>query len=111
MAWNFLELVEDVNALVAASHAKPQLIFKHSTRCSISTGAKSRLDDGLEEMGERFDLHFLDLLQHRDISNFIASELSVPHESPQVIVIHEGKAVYDLSHYRIAPSTLMEASL
>ena len=111
MAWKNLESTNDVDAAVKASHTKPQLIFKHSTRCSISTGAKFRMDGGLEELGERFDLHFLDLLQHRDISSFIASELGVPHESPQAIVIHEGKAVYNLSHFRIAPSALLAVSL
>ena len=42
--------------------------------------------------------YFLDLIAHRDISNEIANRFGVTHQSPQLILIKEGKAVYNVSH-------------
>jgi len=73
----------------------PTLLFKHSTRCPISAGA-------LEEM-EAFggDVVYLDLIAHRDVSNEIARRLGVQHESPQLILVKEGRAAAVLNHDEI----------
>ena len=78
------------------SNARPQQIFKHSTRCSISSMAKNRLDRSFRPDG--IDFYFLDLIKHRNISNKISQEFNVYHESPQVLVIKNGKSIYDQSH-------------
>lgn len=108
MAWNILETTAGVEEIRKASHARPQLIFKHSTRCGISAGAKRRMEGGLGDLAERFELHFLDLINHRDVSNEVAQLLGVHHESPQVIVVEKGEATFHTSHGIISPSFILE---
>lgn len=96
---NWRELVDlgQLNEIINESTEQPVIIFKHSTRCSISRFA-------LKQFESEFDLedkvipYYLDLLNHRDISNEIASRFGVFHQSPQLILIQEGKATYDTSH-------------
>jgi len=76
-------------------------IFKHSTRCSISTMAKNRLERGVEDVGE-IPFYYLDLLKFRNISNKIEEILEVRHQSPQLIVVKNGEVVYHASHNSIS---------
>jgi bacillithiol system protein YtxJ len=75
------------------------LLFKHSTRCSISTVALERLNKS--SLSDRVPAYLLDLLSYREISNAIATRLQVPHESPQVLLIKNGECFYDESHLSI----------
>jgi bacillithiol system protein YtxJ len=86
-----------LDEIVAFSSQKPVVIFKHSTRCSISRMALKQFENEFN-MGDTVDVYFLDLLEHRDISNEIASRFGVYHQSPQLLLIKEGKCVYDVSH-------------
>lgn len=78
-----------------SSHS-PQVIFKHSSRCSISSVARNRLDRAEAPQGINF--YFLDIINHRNISNKIAQDFNVHHESPQVLIINNGICVYNESH-------------
>ncbi|RYY71827.1 MAG: bacillithiol system redox-active protein YtxJ [Chitinophagaceae bacterium] len=100
MNWNPLNEVAQLEAIKKDSFEQPQVIFKHSTRCSISSMAKNRLDRSDAPAGINF--FYLDLIAHRDISNKIAEDFSVEHESPQVLVIRNGECVYDESHSGIS---------
>ncbi|MGZ3884836.1 MAG: bacillithiol system redox-active protein YtxJ [Bacteroidia bacterium] len=73
------------------------LIFKHSTRCGISAMALNRLESKWPDPGP-FPCYFLDLLKHRDISDRIAAEFNVAHQSPQVLLIRNGICIYHSSH-------------
>ncbi len=86
----------DLQKIDEDSYTKPQVIFKHSTRCSISVMAKARLDKSLPNT--QIDTHYLDLLNFRNLSNSIAEKYSVYHESPQVLLIVNGQCLYDESH-------------
>ena len=96
---NWIELTDlgQLNEIMDLSHEQPVAIFKHSTRCSISRMA-------LKQFENEFDLegsvtpYFLDLLNHRDISNEIATRFEVYHQSPQLLLIKEGNSIYDASH-------------
>ena len=90
------------------SKTKPQLIFKHSTRCSISSVAKSRLERGTAPAD--IDFYYLDLIKHRDISAKVAEVFAVYHESPQVLLIKNGECVYDESHSGISMDDIAEQS-
>lgn len=91
------------------SHNVPCLIFKHSTRCSISTTAKARLERTWQLDSAHVHTYYLDLLDHRPISNHITETFGVQHESPQVLLIIKGECVYDESHNAIsAPDILAE---
>lgn len=83
------------------------MVFKHSTRCSISSAAKHRLEAQLDDLGAELDLHFLDLILHRDVSNAVAARFGVTHQSPQIIVLRNGSAVLDMSHYDILPADIL----
>ena len=80
------------------SETKPVVIFKHSTRCSISRFALKQFDTMFSYPEDKIDWYLLDLLNHRDISNEIAHRYNVQHQSPQILVIKNGKAVYHDSH-------------
>lgn len=86
--------------LIQLSRTKPIIIFKHSTRCSISGMVYNRLNSAVDQTGEATWI-YLDLLKHRDISNLIETETQIEHESPQIIVIWQGKPVYHASHTAI----------
>jgi len=99
MNWHPINTVEQLEQIKSASFVKPQVIFKHSTTCSISRMALDRFERA--ETPENVDFHYLDLLNFRSISNEIASFFQVHHESPQVILIKDGECIYDESHYGI----------
>lgn len=87
------------------SHEHPVVVFKHSTRCSISRMALRQFESDWNLDG-KITPYFLDLLEYRPISNAITERLGVVHQSPQVIVIKDGQAVYDASHEGIAVAAL-----
>ena len=88
------------------SKNKPQLIFKHSSRCAISGVAMNRLERSATKAN--VDFYFLDLISNRQVSNKVAEEFSVYHESPQVLLIKDGKCIYDESHSGISMTEIEE---
>jgi len=93
MNWEILSSKEQFDDLL--QHVNLFAVFKHSTRCSISSMAKNRIE---KEWNHQFPIYYLDLLQHRDISNHITDITNIEHQSPQLIVIKNGNAIYDASH-------------
>jgi bacillithiol system protein YtxJ len=108
MQWIHLTDEEQLKQIITNSEAKPQVIFKHSTRCSISSVAYQRLQKAQQPEG--IDFYYLDLLAHRPLSNRIADVFRVHHESPQVLVIRDGKCVYDESHLAISMMDIVESA-
>ncbi len=105
---NWIELKDEsqLEDIVKESEQSPIVIFKHSTRCSISSMAKGRLERSAQPEGIRF--YYLDLIAHRNISNHIAEKFHVHHESPQVLLIKNGDCVYDESHNGITMDEITE---
>lgn len=102
MNWIALTSLDQLDTLVERSFQKPVLIFKHSTRCSISSAALDRLERRWQkENTESLDAYFLDLIQFREISSEVANRFSVFHQSPQAILIFQGKVLYEESHFSI----------
>ena len=83
------------------------VIFKHSTRCSISSMAKSRVEREWKNL--EIPLHLLDLIQFREVSNSIAVTTGVEHQSPQLIVFNRGQVVYHASHNAISADAALSA--
>jgi bacillithiol system protein YtxJ len=104
--WHNLESISQLEEAIAQSHATPQIIFKHSTRCIISKMVLAQFEENLATIPAQVNLLFLDLLNHRDISNAIAMQLGVHHESPQVIVVKNGQAIFHESHHSIDASSV-----
>ena len=106
MNWKDLKAEEQLQHIIDQSAEKPQVIFKHSTRCSISDVAKSRLERNT--FPETIDFYYLDLIAHRTLSHKIAEVFAVEHESPQVLVIREGRCIYHESHMAIRFDEIVE---
>jgi bacillithiol system protein YtxJ len=106
MKWNDLTEADQLTLIKEQSKLRPQVIFKHSTRCGISAVAKSRLEKW--QPAENFDFFYLDLIKYRNLSNKISEEYQVYHESPQVLVIRNGECVYDESHLGISLQDILE---
>jgi len=106
MNWNHLNDVAQLESIKKDSFQQPQVIFKHSTRCSISSMAKNRLERSDVPGGIAF--FYLDLIAHRNISNKIAEDFFVEHESPQILLIRNGECVYDESHSGISMDEIAE---
>ena len=106
MNWKQIETTEDLKEINKKSHSVPQLIFKHSTRCSVSSMALSRM----ERLGQpsNIDMHFLDLLAFRDLSDKIATDYGIRHESPQTLVIVNERCVHHASHGHINLKDIVE---
>lgn len=102
MNWIKLETENQLANIQQKSYDQPVLIFKHSTRCSISRTALDRLERNwnLDEIKE-LQPYFLDLIANRNISTLIAEDFEVEHQSPQVLIIRNGKSIYDRSHFDI----------
>ena len=105
--WTELTDIAQLAEVTAISNEKPVVSFKHSTRCSISRMALKQFEREYD-LNDSVAAYFLDLIAHRDISNEIASRFNVYHESPQLILIRDGKAVYDVSHSDIDAVALKE---
>lgn len=96
MDWIPLQTEEQLTELNERSKQRPQLLFKHSTRCPVSAMVKNRLYK--TELPDTIDFYYLDLIAYRAISNKIAANYGVRHESPQVLLIKDGNCIYHESH-------------
>jgi bacillithiol system protein YtxJ len=101
LPWIALTSIEQLNQVVKTTHEKPVLFFKHSTRCGVSSMALNSFENQWSTNDSLCDLYYLDLLQHRDVSNEIAALTGVHHQSPQVIVLKGDEIIYDASHSSI----------
>ncbi len=100
MNWNALTNINELDKIKELSATKTVVIFKHSTRCSISSGALNRIERNWIG-NEPFSMWYLDLIKHRDISNAIAQLFQIEHQSPQLLVIKNGVCIYHASHFEI----------
>ncbi|WP_462253929.1 bacillithiol system redox-active protein YtxJ [Ekhidna sp.] len=100
LPWKELNNVSQLEEIDNLSQEKPVLLFKHSTRCSISAMSLGRFERSFSD-DYSFEPYFLDLIAHRDVSNMIAERYGIRHESPQAILIANGKAVFNSSHMGI----------
>lgn len=106
MNWIPLNSIQQLSEIDEVSVHSPLVIFKHSTRCSISMMIKGRLER--ESIPDGINFYYLDLLNHRDVSNAIAEKYHVHHESPQVLLIKNRECVYAESQTAILMSDIID---
>ena len=106
MIWSQLNSLEQWNVVFESE--EKFIVFKHSTRCSISNTALSRFERDWDTSSS-VKPYYLDLLEHRNISNAIAQDTGLEHESPQAILIENGKVLKFASHLSIYVAELLEA--
>src|SRR5882762_3428019 len=108
MNWITLQSEAQLDEIRERSTVRPQLIFKHSARCSASALVKGRLERAGQP--ETIDFYFLDLIHNRPVSNRIVETFFVEHESPQVLLIRNGECIYDESHMGITMDEIVDAA-
>lgn len=101
--WKRLNSTEQLKRIDEESTSHPVVIFKHSTRCSISSISLNRLERSWDNDSiQKVTPFFLDLISFREVSNLTAQHYGVRHESPQVLVIKNGQCIYHNSHMAIS---------
>lgn len=108
MEFKSLTTSEEFRDILDESSSGFVVIFKHSTSCAISAMAWSRMQRGWNIPADDVPVYYLDLLKHRELSNEVSETLGVKHESPQVLVLEDGKCVYHASHNEISPALIVE---
>ena len=106
--WNALQSLEQWETLIDRSFQHPVVIFKHSTRCVISRMALRDFESTGLTSGTNESFYLLDLISFRSVSDAISKHTSVVHQSPQVIVLKNGKAEYNASHSSISYDTVVD---
>ena len=102
-----MEILTDIQKLDdLVQDKKRKYFFKHSTRCSVSAGAKKNLDEFLSK-NER-DIYQINVVENRDISNHLTELSSVQHESPQLLVFEDSEVKVHCSHWTIADEFFQE---
>ncbi len=107
LMWNPLTELKQLDEIASESSTIPVFIFKHSTRCSISRMALKGFEREYKLSETDAKLYFLDLLEHRDISNGISTKFNVMHQSPQLLLIKNGHCLYHVSHSDIDATDLL----
>jgi len=103
MNWKTIEHTDTLEEIKEISHNHPVIIFKHSSRCSISSMALNRLErDWQDQDMPGVSAFFLDLIKFRNVSSAVAETFNVQHQSPQVLIINEGQCIFDNSHMGIS---------
>lgn len=106
--WNIPETENDVEQIFDRSSEKPQLIYKHSNSCSICWFAKSEIEAASDSIMEKADLHFINVVRFRPISNLVSAKSGIIHQSPQVLIIQYEEVVWNASHGRIRAHAILE---
>ena len=105
-----IETTKDFEQIIASSASKPIFLFKHSSRCGVSSAAWQEFSDFMEntDIKEAFDFARVLVVEHRPVSLHIAAETTIPHQSPQVLLIKDGAAIWNTSHWAIKKGKLEE---
>ena len=104
MKWISLTDLGQLNDVADTSQNKTTIIFKHSTRCSVSRMALKQFENEFSLPDDAIDAYFLDLLNHRDVSNEISLRFGIEHQSPQLLIFQNKSVVYSASHSDIDAS-------
>ncbi|WP_435525148.1 bacillithiol system redox-active protein YtxJ [Chryseobacterium indoltheticum] len=106
--WKTVKSEEDLEKAIKQSYENRVAIFKHSTSCFISKTVLKNFEKEIQNSDEQnVSFYFLDLLAFRPISNKIAEDFGIRHESPQLIVLENGKAINNASHQDISLSQIL----
>lgn len=108
LPWIFLTDIGQLEEIKKDSFSKPQIIFKHSTRCGISSMVMNKFVKSYEIDNELVNLHYLDLLSYRDVSDEIGYTFGVMHQSPQLLIVKNGEVIKHSSHYDINSNVIID---
>ena len=101
MNWKHLTSVGDLEKAILASDLGTVVLFKHSTRCSVSRMALKMFEQGWDETLNDVSAYYLDLLENRPVSAAIGDKLHIEHQSPQMLILQNGQVVHHSNHHDI----------
>jgi len=101
-----LNEIQDIDKIIELSHAKLQLIFKHSTICPVSRMSYEKMLAEYPLTDEQADLYYLGVIEQRPLSNYVAEVLNIRHESPHIRAVRNGEFMFRESHLMIDPKIL-----
>lgn len=107
--WNIITAKEEAEEVINASEDQPQLVYKHSHTCSICFLARQEIEQQFEDIKAKAGMNFLNVIKSRPVSNYIAEQTGVRHESPQALIIDKGEVVWHASHHSIKADAILEA--
>ncbi len=99
--WIPLDENSEVDEVFEHSFERPQVILKHSTRCTVSFFAKRNVESPVLWDGKDADLYIVDVIRNRQVSKYLAEKTGIGHESPQMFVINKGEVVWSETHERV----------
>ena len=94
---------------IAESCERPVLLFKHSRTCGISCEALDELHAHVETADPQAAYKLITVQSHRGLSDSAAKRLGIRHETPQAILLKDGRPVWSASHFRITAAALTRA--
>lgn len=104
-----LHTIEDLNQALSESGGQPVLFFKHSLTCPISSRAFSEFNSYLETADPAVSYNLITVQTAPKVSAEAASRLEIEHESPQAILVSNGRQVWNASHFGITASSIDQA--
>ena len=101
--------IEDLDRLLAQTAERPLLLFKHSLACGTSAEALDELIDHLNE--DKLDARYaiVTVQSHRELSNAVSARLGIRHETPQALLIRDGRVIWSASHFRVTAAAVQSA--
>jgi len=101
--------IEDLDRLLDQTAERPLLLFKHSLTCGTSAEALDELIDHLNE--DKLDARYaiVTVQSHRELSNAVSARLGIRHETPQVLLIRDGRVIWSASHFRVTAAAVQSA--
>lgn len=108
LEWEILSDESSIEDLIKSSFEIPVLLFKHSTRCSVSYMALENFEKEWSLEVDKCKIYYLDLLKYRGVSNQIAEMTGIQHQSPQAIVLSKGHVIYHASHSAISAQAIKQ---
>jgi bacillithiol system protein YtxJ len=104
-----IETLEELDQAIDESRERPVLLFKHSLTCPISTRAFRELQSYLDNPDPRISYKLITVQTARSVSDEAAARLRIEHESPQAILVRNGRELWNASHYKITAESLDQA--
>ena len=102
--------VQSLDAAIAESRERPVLLFKHSRFCGVSCEALDELNSHIDGQSAASTAYKMITVQtHRSVSDAAAERLGLRHQTPQAILLRDGKVIWNASHFSITATKLNEA--
>ncbi|MXX03164.1 MAG: bacillithiol system redox-active protein YtxJ [Gemmatimonadetes bacterium] len=108
-----------LDEVIASSSERPVFVYKHSTVCPVSARAADQYHDFADDFADVDEDMDTDpstplftqvmVIENRDLSNEIESRLGIRHESPQLLLLRDGKVTWHASHFSISGKSIKSA--